>query len=235
MENNRHKSLLLDAQNQWSLLRGSVYTWGKETIRMFLFFPGLAEPNASPYIWRRYVLCRVPQCPHWSSPEVGGKGQCIRVTWGLAAKGVMGTKTSVVIAFQILPWTIEWAHADTHTSCSWRCMYQYVECWSKLGGLECWGENVTDRGTPPFYSYTEWRRERNALNTHFLCPSLPSSFVKHHYLPETLLMVQIESLMKHYESLGLSFLKTIIWFFLHTKSQVLLFCKLSSEPVPACM
>lgn len=38
VENNRNKRLLFDALNQCSLLRGGVYAWGKEIIRMLYVF-----------------------------------------------------------------------------------------------------------------------------------------------------------------------------------------------------
>lgn len=45
MENNRNKRLRFDALNQCSLLRGGVYTWGKETIRMLYFFQDQLTPT----------------------------------------------------------------------------------------------------------------------------------------------------------------------------------------------
>lgn len=45
MENNRNKRLLFDALNQCSLLRGGVYTWGKEIIRMLYVFQDQLTPT----------------------------------------------------------------------------------------------------------------------------------------------------------------------------------------------
>lgn len=45
MENNRNKSLHCDVLNQCSLLRGVVYTWGKETIRMLYFVQDQLTPT----------------------------------------------------------------------------------------------------------------------------------------------------------------------------------------------
>lgn len=77
MENNRNKRFLFDALNQYSLSRGSIYTWRNETI-VIIFSRTSCLQQKSIHLKTFCGVLKCPISPVWAPSRGGSKGQLIR-------------------------------------------------------------------------------------------------------------------------------------------------------------